>query len=135
MTNQPGDHHPLSNVQLEQELRHMNDAWVKALIEKDGETLSRIMAEDCIFTHPLEGDDTAQFIADVTTGDLTVEYLQRENVRVRIYGNTAILTMRDTSKWLYKGRELIGQYKTIHVYAERDGRWQIVAIQACPMTH
>ena len=113
----------------------MNDEWVRALIEKDGETLSRIMADDCIFTHPLEGDDTAQFIADVTSGDLTVEHLHRENVRVRIYGSTAVLTGRDTSKWLYKGRELVGQYKTIHVYAERGGHWQIVAIQACPMTH
>lgn len=135
MNDQSSNHTPISNVQLEQELRHLNDEWVRALVEKDGETLSRVMADDCIFTHPLEGDDTAQFVADVTSGDLTVEYLQRENVRVRIYGSTAVLTGRDTSKWLYKGREMVAQYKTIHVYAERGGRWQIVAIQACPMAH
>ena len=41
----------------------MNEEWVKAL-SRDGATLDRLMAEDFVFSYPLEGDDKAQFIAD-----------------------------------------------------------------------
>jgi len=118
---------------LEQRIRQLNDEWVKALVRADAETLDRVMAEDFYFTYPLEGDDKAQFIADVTSGDLKIEHLSREQVNVRIFGNTAILTARDSATWMYHGREFSGQYKIIKVFSERNGSWQLCAIQACPI--
>src|SRR5229473_6298017 len=117
----------------EQQVRQLNDDWVKAMMRGDGETLDRIMADDFFFTYPLEGDDKAQFIADVTSGDLKIEHISREQVSVRVFGSTAVLTARDSATWLYHGRELSGQYKIIKVFAERAGRWQLCAVQACPM--
>ena len=122
-----------TDSEIEHELRRMNSAWVAALLQGDTAMLARIMAPDCTFTYPLEGDGTEQFIADVGSGDLTVESMTRDNVEVRIFGQTAVLTGVDTTKWLYKGHVIAGYYRTIHVYAERDGRWQMVAIQACPI--
>jgi ketosteroid isomerase-like protein len=124
--------HPAA-INVEQHLRQMNDDWVKAMMRADGKTLDRIMADDFFFTYPLEGDDKAQFIADVTSGDLKIEHISREQCRVRVFGSTAVLTARDSATWLYHGRELSGQYKIIKVFAERAGRWQLCAIQACPM--
>jgi len=121
-------------IEIEQQLRQMNDEWLRALVRRDGETLQRIMAEDFFFTYPLEGDDKTQFISDVTSGDLAIEHITRHHLSVRVFGSTAVLTVRDTAKWNYKGRQLKGQYKIIQVYAERDGRWQMVAVQACPMS-
>ncbi len=123
-----------STIQIEQQLRQMNDEWVKALVRGDGETLDRIMADDFVFTYPLEGDDKAQFINDVVSGDLNVLQLTRENVGVRIWGHTAVLTGLDSAKWSYQGRDFSGKYKIVHVYANRDDRWQLVAVQACPIT-
>ncbi len=123
-----------STIQIEQQLRQMNDEWVKALVRGDGETLDRIMADDFVFTYPLEGDDKAQFINDVVSGDLNVLQLTRENVGVRVWGHTAVLTGLDSAKWSYQGRDFSGKYKIVHVYANRDDRWQLVAVQACPIT-
>lgn len=120
-------------VDVEQRVRQLNDDWVKAMMRGDGEILDRIMADDFFFTYPLEGDDKAQFIADVTSGDLKIEHITREQISVRVFGGTAVLTARDSATWLYHGRELSGQYKVIKVFAERAGRWQLCAIQACPM--
>ena len=53
-------------LEIEQQLREMNDEWTKALVRKDAETLARIMADDFYFAYPMEGDDKAQFIEDVT---------------------------------------------------------------------
>lgn len=113
------------------EIRGMNEAWVKALETRDIASLDRIMADDFIFLHPMEGDDKSQFIADVESGDVRVENMGRENVAVRIFGDTAVLSCRDTARWQYKGRDFTGVYKTLHVYARRDDRWQLVAIQSC----
>ncbi len=128
------DEQSLSTIQIEQQLRQMNDEWVKALVRGDGETLDRIMADDFVFTYPLEGDDKAQFINDVVSGDLNVLQLTRENVGVRVWGHTAVLTGLDSVKWFYQGRDFSGKYKIVHVYANRDDRWQLVAVQACPIT-
>jgi ketosteroid isomerase-like protein len=122
-----------SAIEVEQHVRQLNDDWVKAIMRADGETLDQIMADDFFFTYPLEGDDKTQFIADVTSGDLKIEHISREQVNVRVFGSTAVLTARDAATWLYHGRELSGQYKIIKVFSERDGRWQLCAIQACPM--
>ncbi len=126
---------PSSNIEVEQELRQKNDEWVRALVGRDAVTLNRIMADDCVFTHPLEGDDKAQFVSDVESGDLRVEYMNRDRVDVRIYGSTAVISCRDDAKWLYAGREIAGIYRTLHVYAKRDDEWKLVAVQACPVTH
>ena len=124
----------LSKIEIEQQLRQMNDEWVKALVRSDGETLSRIMAEDFFFAYPFEGDDKNQFIGDVVSGDVRVEYMSRENVSVRIWGNTAVLTARDSARWFYQGHDYSGHYKIMHVYSCRDDQWQLVSVQACPIT-
>lgn len=122
-----------SKIESEQLLRQMNDDWVKAIVRRDAETLERVMAEDFVFTYPLEGDDRAQFISDILSGDLVIEHITRHQINVRVFGSTAVLTARDSAKWSYKGREFEGQYKVLQVYAERDHRWQLVAVQVCTM--
>ncbi len=119
-----------SKMEIEAMLRQLNDEWVKALVRRDGVTLNRIMADDFFFAYPFEGDDKDQFINDVVSGDVVVEYLNRENVSVRIWGETAVVTARDSAKWFYQGQEWSGNYKIIHVYAHR-GDWKLVAVQAC----
>ena len=122
-----------TTIEVEQHLRQLNDDWVKAMVRADEEVLNRILADDFYFTYPLEGDDKASVIADLTSGELKIEHFARSHVGVRIFGSTAVLTARDSATWLYHGRELSGQYKVIIVFAERDGRWQMCALQACPM--
>ena len=121
-------------IAVEQHVRQLSDDWVKAIMRRDGETLSRVMADDFFFTYPLEGDDKAQFIADVTSGNLKIAHISRERVSVRVFGSTAVLTAHDSGTWLYHGRELSGQYKILSVFSDRNGRWQLCAFQACPMT-
>ena len=122
-----------SQIEVEQLLREMNDEWVKALVRNDGETLNRIMADDFLFAYPMEGDDKSTFIADVASGDIRVEFIGRDNVSVRIWGDTAALTAKDSSKWFYHGRDFSGHYKVINLYARRGGEWKLVSIQACPI--
>jgi len=123
----------LSKAETEQILMQMTDEWAKALVRGDGKALEHIMAEDFYFAYPFEGDGKEQFIDDVTSGEVKVEHLTRENVSVRIWGNTAIATGKDSARWFYQGHDYSGHYKVMHVYALRNNSWQLVSVQACPM--
>lgn len=121
-------------IETEQELRQMNDEWVKALVNRDAVTLNRIMADDFFFAYPMEGDDRATFVNDIVSGAIRVEHLARENVSVRIWGGTAVLTAKDSARWFYNGRDFSGHYKIMHVYSLRNAEWQLCSVQACPIT-
>ena len=123
----------VSTIEVETHLRQMSDEWVKAMVRADATVLDRILADDFYFTYPLEGDDKASVISDLTSGELKIEHFARDHVSVRVFASTAVLTARDAVTWLYHGREIAGQYKVLIVFAEREGRWQICAIQACLM--
>lgn len=125
---------PPSKIETEQLLRQMTDEWAKALVRGDGETLGLIMADDFYFAYPFEGDGKEQFIDDVTSAEIKVEHLNRENVGVRIWSNTAIATCKDSTRWFYKGHDYSGHFKVMHVYALRNASWQLVSVQACPIS-
>ena len=125
---------PFSTIEAEQELRRIDKEWVNALVHADTATLNRLMADDCVFTYTLEGDDKTQFVTDIAAGELRVEILKRDNVEVRIYGRTGILMAFDTAEWRYKGRMIKGYYRSMHVYSQREGKWEIVAVQASPIS-
>jgi ketosteroid isomerase-like protein len=121
-----------SGLEVEQELRQMNDDWVEAFVSRDTSTLAKIMADDFVFISPLDGDGKQQFLGDIESGDLSAESLTRDNIDVRIYENTAVLSSTDTARWHYKGRQILGHYRILSVYARRQGNWQLVSLQACP---
>jgi hypothetical protein len=126
--------HSLSKSETEQLLLQMTDEWAKALVRGDGESLGLIMADDFYFAYPFEGDGKEQFIDDVTSGEVKVEHLTRDNVNVRIWGDAAVLTGKDSARWFYKGHDYSGHYKVMHVYSLRNAKWQLVSVQACPIS-
>lgn len=126
--------HSLSKSETEQLLVQMTDEWAKALVRGDGESLGLIMADDFYFAYPFEGDGKEQFIDDVTSGEVTVEHITRENVNVRVWGDAAVLTGKDSARWFYKGHDYSGHYKVMHVYSLRNAKWQLVSVQACPIS-
>src|SRR5262245_33071653 len=134
MLDQANRAEPLTEIEAEQKLQHFNREWVEALVQGDTATLNRLMDERCMFTFALEGDDKAQFLADIEAGVLKVGSMKRDNVEVQIFGSTGVLIAHDEADWHYKNNHIRGHYRTIHVYAERDGVWQIVAIQASPIS-
>ena len=72
----------------------------------------------------------AQDIATITSGDLAFESAVLDNVKVRVYGDTAVVTGRTTNKGKYKGQDISGQYQFTDVFVKQGGRWRAVASHA-----
>jgi hypothetical protein len=50
-------------------------------------------------------------------------------IKVRVFGDVAIVTAGDVEKSTYKGKDSSGHYVWTDVYMNRNGQWQAVATQ------
>jgi ketosteroid isomerase-like protein len=119
-----------SEENVEQVLVQMERDWSTAPYKRDVATLDRIIADDWIaFTWDGETIGKALVIADAKSGANTAESVNVEGMKVRVFGETAIVTGCETEKSRYQGRDMSGQYLWTDVFVKRKGRWQAVASQ------
>jgi ketosteroid isomerase-like protein len=116
---------------LEQELLTRYREWSDAVAKGTAAArFERNAAEDYTFV-------------DAQTGGLhdkkgTLELLKAfdaqswdiDDVKVRIYGDTAVVTSRWTLKGKLKGEDISGEYRATATWVKRSGNWQEVASQA-----
>ncbi|HKZ79143.1 MAG TPA: nuclear transport factor 2 family protein [Pyrinomonadaceae bacterium] len=116
-----------SLMQIEQEL-------LDALLKGDASANERYLADSFTFIAP-NGmvSDKAQGIADIKSGDLKFESSKVDDMKVRVYGDTAVVTYITTDKGTYKGQDISGQYRWTDVFVKQGGKWQIVAGQGTPI--
>jgi ketosteroid isomerase-like protein len=120
-----------SNGNIEDVIRQLHVQGVHAQLVNDIPTLDRLWADDHTFTNPLGVVQTkAERIAEMRSGARTLSSFNVEDIQVRVYGNTAVVTSRATIKGQLRGSELSTQARGIDVYVKKEGRWRLVAAQA-----
>src|SRR6266566_2137538 len=67
--------------------------------------------------------------ANAKSGHTQIEPVGSEDQDMRVYGDTAVITGRITLKGKYSGKEASGQYRSINVWVNQEGRWRLVANQ------
>lgn len=102
-----------------------------AMLTRDLQSLEQLLADELSYTH---GDgrvvDKAAFIADLRTGDFSYLSIQPTGVKVRVFGDAAIVTGSAGMQVVNKGSpaQIRIVYTTTHI--ERRGSWQMVAWHA-----
>ncbi len=96
----------------------------RALSEQDWEALAGLLADDLTHVHmPGRLEDKAAYLAGIKGRPRRAE---RRDLRVRLYGETAVMT-----GVLVNHRELGAEEAMVtQVWVRRGGRWQMVAYQA-----
>lgn len=113
---------------VEQELLQAERAVIDASIGRDNKALHRLLSEDYVLiTEDGEVVNRAQSIAGLNDPDLILENFQTEDVKVRVYGNTAIVTGRYTQKGQQKGVAFTTPYRYTDVYVKKGRAWQLVS--------
>jgi len=87
----------------------MERDWADAIVKHDAATISRIIAEDWS-ERSWDGQSfgKAQAIADLPSG--TTESITMDPIKVRVFGDMAIVTAGDVEKSTYKGKDSSGHY-------------------------
>jgi ketosteroid isomerase-like protein len=113
---------------VEQELIKLENAWADAWIRSDVAFHDRIMADDYTWTSPWgEVFTKARNLALVKSGDDVITSWVLAEMKVRIYGDAAVVSGCDTIKETYKGEDITSQNRWTHTWVKRSGRWQCVA--------
>ena len=119
---------------VEQTLMKIERDALAALLKKDIAAFGRVFADDAVVITPDGSPQTkAQLLADVKSGDLVVESSEISDMKVRAYGDTAVVTYVTTDKGKFKGQDISGRYRWTDVFVRRGGTWQIVAGHGTPI--
>jgi hypothetical protein len=112
-----------------QEALKVDDAFNRAVMEKDIAALDQILANKLSWVARGDRLDKAQVLADFKSENLHFKSLTHDGLILNVFGNTVIVTGHSTSVLEYKGKLSTTPRLFTTVYMKLDGRWQLVAHQ------
>ncbi len=116
---------------VEKQILELESQRMKAMTEADTDTLKKIYADDLTYTHTSAAKDTKQsMIEALETGRLNYTAMDASDVKIRVYGDTAILTGKAKVEVVSGGNALTFGLIFTDVYTKKDGQWQMVAWQS-----
>ena len=116
--------------ELTQLVKDLNDAVVKA----DVAFLGRVLHEDYTHHRPRGTvENRAQYLENRKVRRVDFESLVADEIKVRVYGDTAVVTGRSTAKGNDQHGKMDEQRRWTRVLVRRDGRWQFVHYQGTPI--
>lgn len=114
----------------EEELLKLEEAFAEAIVKNDLEGIGRLVADDWIIIDP-NGEivDRTRFFEVIKSGALAHNMMESEDFRVRVYGDSAVVTGITRTEGKFMGQEFSTQERATDVFVKRDRRWQ------CVLTH
>lgn len=114
----------------EPELLRLNNLYDSALVNNDTAVLKRLYADDFIYTNP-EGRilTKEQQVNSIAVSEMNLEAGKSEDVKVKIFGNTAVMTGSFLAKGNYRGNPITINERYTTVWIKTDTSWQMVAEQ------
>src|SRR5438132_3218958 len=119
------------SAKVEQEIRTLEHEWFDSYVRGNRAAFDRMVAENAVMTYGNgKVGNKSEAIAEIKAPADASYSLTSDDVQVRLYGDTAIVTGRVTEKGTFNGRSLNSQSRYTDVWVRRNGRWQVVAAQS-----
>ena len=108
-----------------------------ALVKEDAAVLDRLWSNDLVFTFPNgKVSNKAQRLAGqkpAAQPSQSESETTNDEVKVYVYGNTAVVTVLSTWRGKANNQAYSGQFQATHVWVKQQGRWQLVAAHVSPV--
>lgn len=115
----------------EEEVRAVNERRFAAMVKEDFAELDRLLADDLTYIHSSGIVETKkESMASIATKVLRYVSIQPSDVRVRVYGDTAVMTGRVAMYVFSRGKELNLQNLFTAVYVRQGGEWRLTVWQS-----
>jgi len=114
---------------LQQMFVNLENEWAKADNGKDTKVLDRILADDWTYLGATGVETKAQHLSDLKSGGGGLEFETLSDVKVRVFGDTAVVTGSAEQKSSNIANNTSGHYVWTDVFVKRHGRWQAVNSQ------
>ncbi len=119
---------------VEEQIKKMEQDRAAAVVKADVATLEGLTSDDYILINANgRVSDKATTMNDIKTGVIKLTANEVSDMKVRVYGDTAVVTGKSSAKGTIGGRELKGPVMFTRVYVKMKGKWQSVAFQQTPI--
>jgi len=117
--------HPQVLSQQEEEVKKLEGERSKAQVQGDIGKLDEVLAPEFMELNTAGQIRTKrENIEGHKSGEVHWEKFDLDELSVRVYGETAVVSGRLTRKGTFAGRDLSGQSRYTRYYVRRQGRWQ-----------
>jgi len=122
----------LAAADPKQELIQIEQRLTDALVNLDIRTIDSLWGDDLVFVGlngrpATKAERLAQMKVPPSPNDATVTAVTNDEVKVRVYGQTAVVTLLATWKTRANDRESSDRYMTTHVWTKQRGQWRLVS--------
>lgn len=113
----------------------LEDQFARALVKGDVESLDSLVSDDWIIIGP-EGRviNKSAFLDVVKSGALTHSTMELDEMRVRVYGDTATVTARAVTTGTYQGQAFTTQERSTDFFVRQQRQWKCVLTQLTTIT-
>ncbi len=131
-------HQPTSfaqSVKETQVISTLEDRRIEAILKKDIKALEELLAGDMTYGHSNGVTENKKvFIDNLRTGARTYTAIDRRDVNIRVYKNTALITGIAALKAAVNGNPVnIGDVRFLAVWIKEKGKWKFAAWQSTRM--
>lgn len=120
---------------MEEELVKVEEEFADAIVKNNPEEIRQFVADDWIIINADGGIiDGERFLEVIKSGTLTHEMMESDDMRVRVYGDSAVVSSLTRSKGKFMGQEFTTHERSTDVFVRRDGQWRCVLTQLTGFT-
>jgi hypothetical protein len=122
---------PDQNEEIKKEILKLENERDRALMNNDADWFERVFADDIDYNG---GTVTkAQIVGEIRSKERKWQAVRHDDYRVRVYGNTVVVTYRSGSTMEYKGKVSTNLANTTDVYVKQGGVWRAVVHHVTPI--
>jgi ketosteroid isomerase-like protein len=119
---------------IHKEIEALEYQWRDAELSNNVSQMDRLLADDYIGISANGTVETKpQELAQRKAGTVRIQSLDLSDLKVRVYGDTAVVTSLATLTGVNGQSDISGNYRYTRVYNRRLGQWKIVSFEASRM--
>ena len=116
---------------IHKEIEALEQQWREAVISNNVTAMDQLLADDYIGISANGTVETkAQALAQRKAGTVQIKTLDLNDLKVRVYGDTAVVTSQASLEGTNGQSDISGNYRYTRVYNKRLGQWKIVSFEA-----
>jgi len=119
---------------IHKEIEALEQRWRAAIISNNVTEMDHLLADDYIGISANGTVETkTQALALRKAGTVRISQLNLNDLKVRVYGDTAVVTSTADLQGTNGQSDISGNYRYTRVYNKRFGQWKIVSFEASRM--
>jgi ketosteroid isomerase-like protein len=120
---------------MEEQFLKLEREFARAVTNSDAGAIEQFLSDDWVIVDP-DGaiSDKARFLDVIKSGVLSHDSMESTEMRVRIYGEAAVVTALTSTKGKFMGQDFISCERAADIFVKQGDRWRCVFTQLTRFT-